>query len=149
MAETPERPARACFQNVSTPMPIGETRPSPVTTTRFFTGALARRDASFTFYAKDMPASNRRAAGGSGSRARELGLGPGEPQRHAHGAKLGDRGVEREGRQLPAPRSPLEQSLGEAALRRERAHAERVRTRERFSVGRARRRRVAPGLHVA
>src|SRR5262245_62739895 len=60
MAETPDRPAKAFSQNVSTPIPIGETRPSPVTTTRFFTGAPARLDASSTYYAKPLAASNAR-----------------------------------------------------------------------------------------
>jgi hypothetical protein len=31
---TPERPAKAAFQNAATPMPIGETTPRPVMTTR-------------------------------------------------------------------------------------------------------------------
>ena len=34
MAEMPERPSSAAFQNSATPMPIGEMIPSPVTTTR-------------------------------------------------------------------------------------------------------------------
>ena len=34
MAEMPERPSSAAFQNSATPIPIGETIPYPVMTTR-------------------------------------------------------------------------------------------------------------------
>ena len=34
MAEMPERPSSAAFQNFGTPMPMGETTPRPVMTTR-------------------------------------------------------------------------------------------------------------------
>jgi hypothetical protein len=36
MREIPERPANAAFQKSSTPIPMEETMPSPVTTTRVF-----------------------------------------------------------------------------------------------------------------
>ena len=38
--EIPERPAKAAGQNSSTPIPIGETIPSPVMTAHFVRAAL-------------------------------------------------------------------------------------------------------------
>jgi hypothetical protein len=42
IAEMPERPASAAFQNSLTPIPIGETTPKPVITTRVGTDKLLR-----------------------------------------------------------------------------------------------------------
>ena len=48
----PERPASAFFQNESTPMPMGETTPRPVTTTRLLHRHCRSPQPSPTYYAK-------------------------------------------------------------------------------------------------
>src|SRR5207249_5359256 len=40
MRRTPLTPSMSCFQKASTPIPIGETTPRPVTTTRLIEGSM-------------------------------------------------------------------------------------------------------------
>jgi hypothetical protein len=54
----PERPASAAFQKTSAPIPMGETTPRPVTTTRLLTGTADHPRPSPTYYAKPLAASN-------------------------------------------------------------------------------------------
>src|SRR5258707_14442352 len=54
----PERPASAAFQKTSAPMPMGETTPRPVTTTRLLTSTADHPKPSPTYYAKPLAASN-------------------------------------------------------------------------------------------
>jgi hypothetical protein len=49
IAEMPERPARAAFQNSLTPMPMGDTTPNPVITTRVGTEHLLSLDEKQAF----------------------------------------------------------------------------------------------------